>query len=63
MDHRLLPCSREPITTPYLEPDESSPYIPMLFPQNMEEADSWEDHIKIDLKEVRVSKTELYCRL
>jgi hypothetical protein len=26
-----LPCSQQPFTTPYLEPDESSPRLPILF--------------------------------
>jgi hypothetical protein len=27
----LLPCSQEPPTGPYIEPDQSSPYHPILF--------------------------------
>jgi hypothetical protein len=27
----LLPCSQEPSTGPYLEPDESIPFHPILF--------------------------------
>jgi hypothetical protein len=29
-----LPCSQDPTTTPYLEPDESSPYHSILFLKN-----------------------------
>jgi len=28
----LLSCSQEPATSPYLEPDESTPLLPILFP-------------------------------
>jgi len=28
-----LLCSQQPATGPYSEPDESSPYFPILFPQ------------------------------
>jgi hypothetical protein len=27
----LLPCSRQPSSGPYTEPDQSSPYHPILF--------------------------------
>jgi hypothetical protein len=30
---RSLPCSKEPFTVPYLEPDESSPYHSIIFLQ------------------------------
>jgi hypothetical protein len=29
-----LSCSQDPATGPYLEPDESSPHLPNLFPQD-----------------------------
>jgi len=29
-----LPCSQEPTTGPYAEPDESSPYVLVLFFQD-----------------------------
>jgi len=30
----LLPCSLQPATFPYPEPDESSPHLPTLFHQH-----------------------------
>jgi hypothetical protein len=31
----LFPCSQEPSTGPYSEPDQSSPYHPIIFLQDL----------------------------